>query len=80
MKRILMTAICAAVLLTGCATMNLPDTATQADKAEAICKDAQTAYLLSVSMLDQTLPPDALTYWNAYKAGAQAAISAYCSK
>lgn len=79
MKRMLILTVCTLVLA-GCATMSLTDTATQAEKAAAICKDAQTAYILSVAMLDQTLPPDASTYWNAYKAGAQAAISAYCSK
>lgn len=79
MKRALIITVLS-LMLASCATMALTDTATQAEKAAAICKDAQTAYILSVAMLDQTLPLDALTYWNAYKAGAQAAISAYCSK
>jgi hypothetical protein len=65
-------------MLTGCATMALSPEATQADKRVAQCKDAQTAYLLSVAMLEGLIPPPNKAYWEAYKAGAMIGLQAYC--
>jgi PBP1b-binding outer membrane lipoprotein LpoB len=66
------------ILVAGCSTLTLSPEATQAEKRLAQCRDAQTAYLLSVAMLESIVPPPAKVYWEAYKAGAMIGLQAYC--
>jgi hypothetical protein len=58
--------------------MALGPEATQAERRAAQCKDAQTAYLLSVAMLEGLIPPPNKAYWEAYKAGAMIGLQTYC--
>lgn len=66
------------VLLSGCASMGLAPEATSAEKRAAACQDAQTAYLMSVAMLEGLVPGESRAYWEAYKAGAVIGLQAMC--
>lgn len=65
-------------VFSGCATLSLPDDASVIEKRAAYCYDAQTAYELSVSMLDGAIGGTERIYWEAYKLGASIALHRYC--
>ena len=66
--------------LFGCATAQLPDDASNAEKQAALCMDAQVAISTADAALAnlQVLEPDAIVYWQLFKYGAQQAMQIYC--
>jgi hypothetical protein len=81
-RRILAIAACVlllAICTQSCATLGLGDNATAEQKRAAICQDAQTAYALSVVMIETVQAgTEASKYWLAYKVGSALAIQTYC--
>jgi len=78
MKKIICTFMC--FFLVGCASLSLPNNATEEQKRVANCEDANAALLLADKMLCTVLDKDAIIYWQAFKVGALIGIEKYCSK
>ena len=75
MKRLLAIII---VLLTGCATMTLPDNATPEQKREAACVDARALMPMAMQGVNNAKDRATRKYWDAYLNGLIETIEAYC--
>lgn len=82
MRGIIISIIISALLyaLVACATMSLPDTATDAEKRAARCEDAKAAYAMAQKafLLQADPSADAQRYWTLFSEGASIGISTYC--
>lgn len=76
MKRLIIIGM--VLLIASCAMYNLPKGATSEEWKAATCTDAQTAFDLSIAMLDGSIDGKARIYWEAYKLGATIFLARYC--
>jgi hypothetical protein len=77
MKRLTVLAIIA-LLITGCAGMNLPANSTPEQIKAARCMDAQTGLAIATVALAKPQTPEGKVYWDRYLEAVQVAITAYC--
>ena len=78
MKKMVLIAVVVVMLLSGCATMRLPEGATQAEKEAAYCADARQACALAEIAIATAATAEQQQYWAKYLVGAQKAIDLYC--
>jgi hypothetical protein len=78
MKKLALLAIIAMFALSACATATLPTNATPAEKASALCKDAQLGIIFAETQRLQAGSVDSRAYWERYIEAARAALTTYC--
>jgi hypothetical protein len=66
------------VVLSGCASANLPDDTTPAEKRAAMCMDAKAGLGMADAAMDTATDPVVMKYWTAFKAGAVVGVQTYC--
>ena len=66
------------LLLTGCATTQLPKDATPQQKSAAYCQDVATGLATAQIGLSLALSPEQSNYWSKWIDGALKARSLYC--
>jgi hypothetical protein len=64
--------------LSACATATLPTNATPAEKAAALCKDAQLGIIFAETQRLQAGSVESRAYWERYIEAARAALTTYC--
>jgi PBP1b-binding outer membrane lipoprotein LpoB len=70
-----------ALTLSGCATLQLGDNATSAEKKAALCLDAQSGMAMAdaaLAAIPEAGASEYVLYWNAFRAGALIGINSYC--
>ena len=68
------------LLLSGCATMNLPKDSTQQEKAAAMCVDAEMGIATAKVAMEGVCTPAQVDYWVRWLDGAQKVRDLYCPK
>jgi hypothetical protein len=64
--------------ISACATATLPTNATPAEKAAALCKDAQLGIIYADTMRIQAQSVDSRAYWERYIEAARLTLQTYC--
>lgn len=62
----------------GCAALNLPSDATNAEKRAAMCMDATAGLAMADAAMASATDPEAIKYWASFRAAAQIGVQTYC--
>ena len=66
------------VASSGCATSQLPNDATPAERHAALCMDATAGLAMAEAAMSTATDPEALRYWASFRRAAQIGVATYC--